>query len=276
MGVRHTLGYLNTGRFEVAAISDMNSDAMDEMDARFGADQNYRPDRFTDPNRMLDSQKFDVVSICTWHREHAVWTIAAATRKPQIVITEKPMAENLGRAHEMRTVCERNGVKLAVAHQRRFVPSYTLARQMIADGVIGSVEFVYSSRGLGTSKLVVPSRRHVSIPPRRRMRLDNGRRRADDRSNGARHPHRRRSFGCIPVQAGNPVLSYQRSNRGNLSGRKNLWLGRDDGLASGASQGVWGCYGRPMDNSRTQRPFLQRRCRTISSMSKACPRKRTK
>ena len=149
MGVRHTLGYLNTGRFEIAAIADMNSEAMDEMDARFGTDENYHPDRFTDPNRMLDSQKFDVISVCTWHREHAVWTIAAATRKPQIIITEKPMAENLGRAQEMRTVCERNGVKLAVAHQRRFVPSYTLARQMIADGMIGRVEFVYSSAGWG-------------------------------------------------------------------------------------------------------------------------------
>ncbi|MCY3801243.1 MAG: Gfo/Idh/MocA family oxidoreductase [Chloroflexi bacterium] len=149
MGVHHTRGYLDTGRFEIAAISDMNPDVLDEMDARFGADENYCPDRFTDPNRMLDSQTFDVVSVCTWHREHAVWTIAAATRKPGIIISEKPMAEDLGRAEEMRTVCERNGVKLAIAHQRRFLPSYVLARQMIADGVIGDVELMYSSAGWG-------------------------------------------------------------------------------------------------------------------------------
>ena len=59
------------------------------------------------------------------------------------------MAEDLGRAEEMRTVCERNGVKLAIAHQRRFLPSYVLARQMIADGVIGDVELMYSSAGWG-------------------------------------------------------------------------------------------------------------------------------
>ncbi len=59
------------------------------------------------------------------------------------------MVENTGRAAEMRTVCDRNGVKLAVAHQRRFLPSYVLAREMIAGGSIGKVELMYSSAGHG-------------------------------------------------------------------------------------------------------------------------------
>ena len=168
MGGNHVLGYLTTGRFEVVAISDTNPDAMDEMDARFKGDENYRPERFTDPNQMLDLQKFDVISICAWHREHASWTIAAATRRPRIILTEKPMAESTGRAAEMQTVCERNGVKLTVAHQRRFLPSYELARTMIADGSIGRIDLMHSSAGHGLPKLVISSRRHVSIPPRRR------------------------------------------------------------------------------------------------------------
>ena len=149
MGGNHVLGYLTTGRFEVVAISDTNPDAMDEMDARFKGDENYRPERFTDPNQMLDLQKFDVISICAWHREHASWTIAAATRRPRIILTEKPMAESTGRAAEMQTVCERNGVKLTVAHQRRFLPSYELARTMIADGSIGRIDLMHSSAGHG-------------------------------------------------------------------------------------------------------------------------------
>jgi predicted dehydrogenase len=45
--------------------------------------------------------------------------------------------------------CSRNNVKLATAHQRRFLPAYTLARDMIADGAIGQVELMLSFGGHG-------------------------------------------------------------------------------------------------------------------------------
>jgi len=149
MGGLHVHSYLASGKFEVVAIVDTNPEAMDEMDVRFGGRDDYHPERFTDANMLLQSARFDVISICAWHREHAVWTIAAATYKPSAILTEKPMAENTGRAAEMRTVCRRNGVKLAVAHQRRFLPSYVMARELISSGAIGNVELMYASAGHG-------------------------------------------------------------------------------------------------------------------------------
>ena len=61
------------------------------------------------------------------------WTIAAAARKPKAILCEKPMADTLGRAEEMLVACRRNKVKLVIAHQRRFLPAYTLARDLIAE-----------------------------------------------------------------------------------------------------------------------------------------------
>jgi predicted dehydrogenase len=59
------------------------------------------------------------------------------------------MAETLGRAEEMMVACHRNGVKLAIGHQRRFLPAYTMARDLIAQGAIGRVALILSFAGQG-------------------------------------------------------------------------------------------------------------------------------
>jgi predicted dehydrogenase len=93
---------------------------------------------------MLETEGLDVVSVCTWHTGHATWTIAAAAYKPKAIICEKPMADTLGRAEQMIIACRRNGVKLVIGHQRRFLPAYTLAKDLIAQGAIGQVQQIKS------------------------------------------------------------------------------------------------------------------------------------
>jgi predicted dehydrogenase len=141
----HIRGYLTCGRYEVVALADLNQSAMEEKDIEF--DLNTR--HYRDAREMLDDQDLDVVSISTWHMGHATWTIAAAARKPKAIICEKPMAESLGRAEEMLVACQRNGVKLVIGHQRRFLPAYTLARELIAEGAIGQVQLIVSFGGDG-------------------------------------------------------------------------------------------------------------------------------
>jgi len=59
------------------------------------------------------------------------------------------MADTIGRAEQMILACRRNGVKLGISHQRRFLPAYTLARDMIAQGAIGQVQTIQSFGGDG-------------------------------------------------------------------------------------------------------------------------------
>ena len=72
-------------------------------------------------------------------------TIAAAVHKPQVILCEKPMACSLGEAEAMMIACERNGVKFAIGHQRRFYSSWREARQLIQDGAIGEARRLWSS-----------------------------------------------------------------------------------------------------------------------------------
>lgn len=141
----HVAGYLNSGRYDVVALADLNESAMNEMDERFGLSTTH----YTDAREMLDQENLDVVSICTWHTGHAPWTIAAAARRPKAILCEKPMAEDLGRAEEMLVACRRNDVRLVIGHQRRFLPAYTLARTLIADRAIGDVQMMIAFGGQG-------------------------------------------------------------------------------------------------------------------------------
>jgi predicted dehydrogenase len=145
MARHHVGGYLTTGRYEIAALADLNEPAMREMDERFG----IRTKHYRDAKAMLDAERLDVVSVCTWHTSHAPWTIAAAARRPRAIVCEKPMADTIGRADEMLIACHRNGVKLVIGHQRRFLPAYTLARELIAGGAIGRVSLILSVGGQG-------------------------------------------------------------------------------------------------------------------------------
>jgi predicted dehydrogenase len=99
---------------------------------------------------MLQTAKPDIVSIGVWHSGHAPMTVtAAASGGVKAILCEKPMADSLGAAADMLMVCKRNNVQLAIGHQRRFLPAYTLAKKMIEDGEIGDVRLITSVAGDG-------------------------------------------------------------------------------------------------------------------------------
>jgi predicted dehydrogenase len=145
MSRNHIRGYLDCGRYDIVALADLNESAMQEVDQHFG----LSPRRYTDAREMLERERPDVVSVCTWHIGHAAWTIAAAACQPKAIVCEKPMADTVGRAEQMMIACRRNEVKLAIAHQRRFLPAYTLARNLIAQGAIGDIHLLQSLGGDG-------------------------------------------------------------------------------------------------------------------------------
>ncbi len=141
----HVKGYLNSGRYDLVALADLNESAMDEMDSAHNITTNH----YTDAREMMAHENLDVVSICTWHSGHAPWTIAVSAYRPKAILCEKPMADTIGKAEQMIVACRRNGVKLVIGHQRRFLPSYTLAKDMIANGEIGDVQQIVSFGGDG-------------------------------------------------------------------------------------------------------------------------------
>lgn len=140
----HAHGYQGVEEVEIVAIADPVEDALND----FGESYNIQT-RYLDPREMLDKENLDIVSVATWHRLHAPMTIAACARKPKAVLYEKPMGTNLGECDDMLIAAQRNSVKVAIAHQRRFNPVWTDARQLIANGAIGEPRQIVCRGGQG-------------------------------------------------------------------------------------------------------------------------------
>lgn len=140
----HVMGYQAVPEVELVAIADPVREALDSFGDRYGIRQ-----RHSDARKMLDEERLDIVSVCTWHRLHAPLTIAACARRPKVVLCEKPMSADLGSCDEMLIAAQRNQVKLAIAHQRRFNPAWNEARRLLLAGAIGQPLQILAKGGQG-------------------------------------------------------------------------------------------------------------------------------
>jgi predicted dehydrogenase len=121
---------------EIGALADTHPDARREFGEFFGVAPEHQ---YADYREMLDKEHPDFVDVCSWHRQHAEMTIAAAARHPKVIVCQKPMALSLGEADAMITACERNRVKLIIAFQRPHHATWLKARDLIREGAIGKV-----------------------------------------------------------------------------------------------------------------------------------------
>ena len=92
------------------------------------------PKAYADYRQMLDEAKPQIVAICPrCLDEHRDMVVAAAERGMHVYM-EKPFARTLAEADEMVAACEKNNVKLAIAHQTRYSPKLQVVREIIDRG----------------------------------------------------------------------------------------------------------------------------------------------
>jgi len=123
-------------KIELVAIADVRLEVAQRAADRFGAEAAY-----DDYQHLLARPDIDMVDICTPEFLHAEQTIAAAAAGKH-VICEKPMSATVAEADAMLDACRQAGVRLMVAHSRRFTPRYQRIREAIDRGAIGDVRFV--------------------------------------------------------------------------------------------------------------------------------------
>lgn len=133
IGQAHMQGYQRLDNVDVVAVADPLEPARNMYMSDYGIPQGYAT-----VAEMLEKAQPDIVSVCVWHLLHDTVTAEVATG-PSVkgIICEKPMAIGMGRADAMVDVCEANGVKLVISHQRRFTPGWEKARELVEDGAIG-------------------------------------------------------------------------------------------------------------------------------------------
>ncbi|MEN6642557.1 MAG: Gfo/Idh/MocA family oxidoreductase [Armatimonadia bacterium] len=129
----HAKYYVDNPATDIVAACDIDPEKLRGFREQFDVPAGYE-----DYRELLEREKPDIVSICTWHGTHSEIAVAAAEAGVKGILSEKPMGRDLREARAMVEAAEANGAKLAIHHQLRFAGSYCAARQAVAEGKIGS------------------------------------------------------------------------------------------------------------------------------------------
>lgn len=139
---RHLPEYKFNKNVEIVAVCDINEERANQVAEK------YEAKVYTDYKELLQSGEVDAVSVCTPNYLHAPISIAALEAGIH-VLCEKPMATSYEEADAMISAAEKNGKKLMIAHNQRFVKSHQKARQLIESGEVGKIYSFRSAFGHG-------------------------------------------------------------------------------------------------------------------------------
>jgi predicted dehydrogenase len=139
----HLDAFEATGQIRVVALCDMNPVMLSRALWSLPSARGY-----LDYQEMLDDCRPDLVTLCTWPRQHAPMVLAAARAGVKAVLCEKPLALGMAEAEEVLGSCAERGLRLAVGHQHRFNPAFIRLGQLLRNGQLGSLREIYvAARG---------------------------------------------------------------------------------------------------------------------------------
>ena len=93
---------------------------------------------YTDFREMINKADLDAVDICLPHHLHAE-AIVGAAQAGKHILCEKPLCLTVLQADEVHQAVSASGVTLMCAHNQLYLPAVTKAKQLLDDGVLGTV-----------------------------------------------------------------------------------------------------------------------------------------
>jgi UDP-2-acetamido-3-amino-2,3-dideoxy-glucuronate N-acetyltransferase len=122
----------------LAAICDTDRATADRLADRYHAE-------IVDFQKVLRDESIIGVAIATPATLHAGLALRAIEAGKHVFV-EKPLALALDEAEELCTVAERRGRRLMVGHLMQYHPGFTKLRELVREGTLGRLEYLYSNR----------------------------------------------------------------------------------------------------------------------------------
>ncbi|MCA0986622.1 Gfo/Idh/MocA family protein [Guptibacillus algicola] len=129
---RHLPEYARNKNVQIVAVCDIVKTRADEIASLYGATA------YEHAEELLQIEEIDAISVCTPNYLHAPISIAAL-KAGKHVLCEKPMATSKEDAELMIETAREHGKQLMIAHNQRFVPSHSKAKELLASGELGKV-----------------------------------------------------------------------------------------------------------------------------------------
>jgi predicted dehydrogenase len=117
---------------EVAAVADVIDETARRRAAELGAAA------YTDFRQMILEADLDAVDICLPHHLHAE-AIVSAAQAGKHILCEKPLCLTVEQANQVQQAVSTAGVTLMCAHNQLFLPAVSTARQLLDQGILGTV-----------------------------------------------------------------------------------------------------------------------------------------
>ena len=135
IGAAHIEALRRLGNVEVVALSDIPN-------AQAKADAFFVPKGYDDYKEMLDTEKPDVVHICTPNSSHYEMAMYAMQRNIA-VICEKPLTRTLDEAKQLAAYAREHKIVTGVNFNCRWYPQIMQVKAMIASGEVGDIRTIH-------------------------------------------------------------------------------------------------------------------------------------
>lgn len=107
--------------------------------AAFGEIFQLPPEQlFPSTDALYEALTPDLVSIATWPALHYPQVMEALERGTKRILCEKPLAVDNGQIDAMIAAAQKAGARIGVAHQRRYLPTFALLRELVQAGEAGA------------------------------------------------------------------------------------------------------------------------------------------
>lgn len=130
--VRHIPEYAANQNVHLVGFYNPTASRAEDMAKKYGGKVYFSPEE------LLADPEVEAVSVCSANYAHASLTIAALEAGKH-VLCEKPMATTEKDCEAMLAAAAKNGKRLMIAQNQRLAKAHTVAKKLLADGLIGNV-----------------------------------------------------------------------------------------------------------------------------------------
>ena len=139
----HIESYKRMKDVKVVAMADLIPGKAEKFAKRYGIENcNFYPDH----KAMLDAEKLDAVSICTYNTQHAAPAIYALEKGVHVLL-EKPFCVTTEEAVEVMRAEKKSGKVLSIGFQPRLDENMQMIKKIVESGVLGKIYYIQTGGG---------------------------------------------------------------------------------------------------------------------------------
>lgn len=135
IAVNHIRAAISNG-LEISAVCDIKPEAMEDLLAKFGLENDASIKRYTDYKKLLEENSLQLAAIATESGIHAQIALDCIDCGVPVIV-EKPMAMSMADAEEIVRRSQAKGVKVCACHQNRFNAAVQETRKALEAGRFG-------------------------------------------------------------------------------------------------------------------------------------------